>query len=58
MDEAIFMARETSMKKRKEMEFAESIRRSATPVKMRKVQEGGGALPVTSSQKTFKNPLR
>ena len=56
MDEAIFLARETSVKKRKEFEFAESLRRSITPSKTRKMNEGH--VPLSTSQKTFKNPLR
>jgi hypothetical protein len=56
MDEAIFLARETSVKKRKEFEFAESLRQSITPSKTRKMNEGH--VPLSTSQKTFKNPLR
>jgi len=56
MDEAIFLARETSVKKRKEFEFAESLRRSITPSKTRKLNEG--QVPLSSTHKTFKNPLR
>lgn len=56
MDEAILLARETSVKKRKVFEFAESLRRSITPSKTRKLNEG--QVPLSSSHKTFKNPLR
>jgi hypothetical protein len=38
MDEAILLARETSLKKRKKFEFAVSLRRSITPYKTRKLK--------------------